>query len=174
VRGALLPLVWTAGATLAVAGIAKWRAPEPTAALLAALGSPAGPFAVRALAALELAAGASLVAAPGPLTGSACAALYVAFALVVLVARRRGVASCGCLGAAATEPSRFHAGLDAAFAAACAGAALVSPDGLPALAARDLGVAAVTAVAAVAATALVTVAFVYLVPALTAYARTAS
>lgn len=169
---ALLPIVWTAGATLAVAAVAKWRAPEPTAALLGALGVPAGPLAVRSLAAVELVVGASLVAAPGAATGSGCAVLYAAFAVVVLLARRRGVASCGCLGAAATEPSRFHAGVNAAFAVGCAGAAVLPPDGLPALVAHHAGVAVVAAVATAAATALVTVALVHLVPALTAYART--
>ncbi|RMH81477.1 MAG: hypothetical protein D6683_04320 [Actinomyces sp.] len=68
---------------------------------------------------------------------AALALAYLVFAAVVLVARRRGLGGCGCLGARSGPPSLAHAAVDLAAALAAGAAALVGPS--PARALADTG-----------------------------------
>jgi hypothetical protein len=104
---------------LGAAGVAKVIRPGDTATALAAAGWPAGPTAVRAGAAAEVAVAALAIAVPGPATGALMAVAYTAFAVFVLVALRRGwaLASCGCFGRPDTPPTSAHAALNAGAAA---------------------------------------------------------
>src|SRR5690606_27633207 len=56
----------------------------------------------------EVALGAAAIVIGGRISTAAIAVAYVAFAGVVLAARRSGAASCGCFGAAAAPPSVVH------------------------------------------------------------------
>jgi len=114
---------------LLIAGIAKLHRPAGTAGALGGLGLPGGAVAARALGAVEVALGpAALLTGAAPL-GLAVAALYAAFAVVVLVGRRDArLADCGCFGVSSTPPSLLHAVVDAVLAAAAVAATV---DGLP-------------------------------------------
>lgn len=112
---------------LAVGGAAKaWR-PGDTARALALFGWPVGSRAVRlgGMAELALAAGALMTAAPA-LAGMVGLS-YVAFAVWVSVALRRGlpISSCGCFGTPDAPPSVVHVVLNLAAAAAAFAATAV-------------------------------------------------
>lgn len=151
-------VLWVGGALLVVSGIAKLRDGDGGRAVLAALRLPPG--AVVAVAAAEVALGASAVVEPRPPVAAAVSGLYLLFALVVERLRRLGtLGSCGCLGSRSAPPSRVHVALDVMLAAGAAAAAATGPvSGLLATAAaRPLlapplvaGVAAATALAAAA------------------------
>jgi hypothetical protein len=123
---------------LVVAGGAKLARPTPAANALAAVLGPARPpgpgstgarrrgllkaaslrRAVRALAVIEIAAGAVAIARPSPAGAGIVAGIYVCFAGFVVVARGRGgpLTSCGCLGVADTPATRLHMLLNLAYA----------------------------------------------------------
>lgn len=87
---------------------------------------------------VELALGLAALAIGGSLVAWAVAAAYAAFTVVVLLARRRGLTTCGCFGARSGAPRGVHAALNAASAVVAAAAALRGPppvaDGLEGLA----------------------------------------
>ena len=124
---ALAAPFYIAAALLAVAGAAKVQRPSATVGALRSIGVRAGRRTVQALGAAEVAIGAGAIAIGG-ITGWAVGAAYLAFAVFVLVALRRGgaVASCGCFGTDDSPPTPVHVVLDTAaagvgFAAAATG-----------------------------------------------------
>ena len=91
----------------------------------------------------------------------AVAASYLAFALFVAAALRRGTAigSCGCFGRADTQPHPVHIGLDVALAAAAGAASTLARPPLDELAGHP-GAAVVAAAVAGGAIAAIYRAFV--------------
>ncbi|HLI02545.1 MAG TPA: MauE/DoxX family redox-associated membrane protein [Acidimicrobiales bacterium] len=139
------------------AGAAKVVKPADTARAIAGV-APGGfrlwRIAVRAGAAVELAAGVAGIASPGPEVAAFVAASYAAFAAFVVVARAGGgaLATCGCFGEPDTPPTVTHAALNGVLAAAAVAVAATwhAPslgaylshtyrDGVPLLAASALG-----------------------------------
>jgi methylamine utilization protein MauE len=117
--------VAVAALVLAVAGVAKLRAPAPAAAALRELGLPAGRPLIRVFAVFEIALGGWALASPGGPAAAAVAGCYAVFALLaLLLARHR--AACGCFGEAEFPASRLQALISAVLGAAC-GAAAVWP-----------------------------------------------
>jgi hypothetical protein len=96
-----------AGAVKAVESTAPWRS--------------------RLLGACEVVLGAAALVLGGRVMAVAVAAAYAAFAGYVVLALRRGAASCGCFGAEeTTPPSRRHVAIDGALAAGAAAAAVTA------------------------------------------------
>lgn len=120
-------LFWVTCTVLVVAGASKLSEPSGTAAALAALGVPGGNAAARALGAVEVGLGLGGLAVGGRVLAAGVAMAYGFFAVVVLVARRRGLASCGCFGARSAPPSVVHVAVNALSAAVAAGAAVTGP-----------------------------------------------
>ena len=112
------PLV-IAAALLAIAGAQKVLDPRHTVGALRALGVRVSNRTVRAGAAVELAIGVTALATGNRVAVVLVAVSYVAFAVFVETARRRGtmIGSCGCLGSRDTPPSLVHVVLDLALAA---------------------------------------------------------
>jgi hypothetical protein len=106
--GALVGCFGVVAAVLIVSGVAKWISPAPTAALLGTLHLPASPWIARLLGAVEITLGASALLIGGRVLAAAVSAVYLAFAAVVVMARRVGAPSCGCFGAGAAPPSSVH------------------------------------------------------------------
>jgi hypothetical protein len=102
------------------AGIAKIIRPGDTTNALRAAGAHVNRGAVRAGATAEVGLAILALVFPGPVTGGLVALVYVAFAVFVLVGRRRGwaLASCGCFGRPDTPPTTAHAVLNVGAAAA--------------------------------------------------------
>ena len=111
-----------AAVVLAGAGAAKVARPANTARALRQLGLPASTVAVRAGAASEVLVGGAAVFVGGRWPAALLAASYLAFAVVVVVASRRGspLTSCGCFGEVDAPPTLVHAVVNAAFAAMAA------------------------------------------------------
>lgn len=85
------------------------------------------PLRSRLLGAAEVVLGAAALVLGGRLMALAVAAAYAAFAGYVVLALRRGAASCGCFGAEeTTPPSRRHVAIDGALAVSAAAAALTA------------------------------------------------
>jgi hypothetical protein len=105
-----------AGLLLIIAGVAKLRAPGPAAEALTVARLPSGAWLVRAASALELAAGAYVVATGGRV---AAAVVLLAFAIFIGVTTRadREARSCGCFGADEAPASGWHLALCLLFAA---------------------------------------------------------
>ena len=95
-------------AVLVVSGVAKVVTPAPTASLLATLHLPASPSIARLLGIVEITVGTAAVLVGGAVLAIAVSALYLAFAVVVAMARRAGAPSCGCFGAGAAPPNQVH------------------------------------------------------------------
>jgi hypothetical protein len=131
---ALLPALLTASGVLAIAGIAKLRAPAATAAALAAAGVRVPSGAVRALGAGEAALAAACIVDPSTATAALVAAVYLGFAAFVAVRLRAAGdgAPCGCFGDAGAALTGWHLGLDLAAAAVAVAAALAPPRGVAA------------------------------------------
>lgn len=139
----------SAALLLVASGLAKLRDAGPAARMIASvlprLPRSMRPIAVRALAVAEIGAGASAVAV-GRSAFAAVAALYLGFAVVVVLALRRGQrASCGCFGAADAPLGRAHLAVDLVAAAVAVAASISAP---PALA----GIGALAPLPAVVAT----------------------
>lgn len=123
-----------AAALLALAGLAKLRAPEATAVTLSRLGLPGWVPAVavaRLIGTVEVALASACLLAPSTASAGALALAYAAFALA-MVALAAGEASsipCGCFGAGSFEPTRAHAGFDLLAAVVALAAALNPPPG---------------------------------------------
>ena len=95
-------------AVLVVSGVAKVVTPAPTASLLATLRLPESPSVARLLGLVEIAVGTAAVLVGSAVLAIAVSALYLAFAAVVVMARRAGAPSCGCFGAGAAPPNQVH------------------------------------------------------------------
>ena len=118
----LLPAYLAAAGLLVASAVAKLRRSEPAARALAELRLPAARLLVIAGSLIEVAVAALMVARPA-LGAPAAAALYLCFAVLVLVQLRRGSSfSCGCLGSVELPPTRLHAGVNLTLAAVCAAA----------------------------------------------------
>lgn len=109
---------------IVVGGAAKVASPDAFAALLRSLRLPGGTALARLAGAVEVALGCTAVVVGGVVATGAVALAYAVFAAVVVVARRRGAASCGCFGAAAAPPSPVHVAVNS-ISALIAGAAAV-------------------------------------------------
>jgi hypothetical protein len=120
-------------ALLAVAGLMKAVRPADTAralhGVLGGIGLRPATIAVRAGACVEGALGIVALVIPWPVPACAVAVSYLAFAVFVLEARRRGgsLASCGCFGTADTPPTLAHVVVDVGLAAS---ALVVAASGL--------------------------------------------
>jgi hypothetical protein len=113
---------------LVVSGAAKIAAPSSAAAMLSAVvGRTVAPNVGRIVGGAEIALGAIALGGWRP-AAIALGVAYALFAVVAEVARRRGVASCGCFGAAEAPPGLTHVVLDVASAAAAFAAAATSAD----------------------------------------------
>ena len=138
-------LFWAVCLVLVVAGASKLAAPDQVAATLTSLGlsrrsrsgAPGrgrapGTVAAMAIGAVEVGLGLAALVVGGPLTAVGVALAYVAFAVIVVVARRRGLASCGCFGARSAPPSWVHVGVNMGSAAVASVAAVTGGGPLPA------------------------------------------
>ncbi|MCY4621931.1 MAG: hypothetical protein OXD34_08880 [bacterium] len=111
---------YAAGSLLLVfAGVAKLAFPRPAADLMGALGFPARVWFARSAGGAELALGVTVLVIGGPGPALAAAGIYSLFALVSLLALRRGLSSCGCFGQVDSPPSRIHVIGNVFFAAVC-------------------------------------------------------
>jgi hypothetical protein len=122
-----------AAALLALAGAQKLLDPQNTVGALRALGVPARAAVVRGGAAVELAVGVAALTVAHPLPGIFVALSYLAFAVFVGAALRRGtmIGTCGCLGRAETPPSRVHVVINVGFGLVAIAWAARHGDGAP-------------------------------------------
>jgi uncharacterized membrane protein YphA (DoxX/SURF4 family) len=129
VAQALTAPILLAAAVLCIAGVAKLRSPDTATRAFEALGLPARPALVRALAIVELAIGIwCAIDRSGP-AALALACLYAAFAAAAgLLSRRHS--SCGCFGAEELPASLWQAVLSAAFGAVALAGAVAGAHGL--------------------------------------------
>ncbi|MGH3442705.1 MAG: MauE/DoxX family redox-associated membrane protein [Nitriliruptorales bacterium] len=114
---------------LVLAGVSKLARPSGTRHALRLARLPDGLWLVRGLALGEVAVGAAVLLAGGPLAASALALSYGAFAVFSLRQRARS-ADCGCFGDEAAPAGWSHVMVDLLGAAAGGAAAVV---GAPAL-----------------------------------------
>ena len=111
---------YAAGSLLLVfAGVAKLAFPLPAADLMRALGFPARVWFARSAGGAELALGVTVLVIGGPGPALAAAGIYSLFALVSLLAVKRGLSSCGCFGQVDSPPSPIHVIGNVFFAAVC-------------------------------------------------------
>lgn len=145
-------LFWVVSLVLVVAGVSKLTNPAPVAATLSALrpgaragvksrGPDAGIMAARLVGASEVLVGLVALSVGGAIVALVVAVAYAAFAVVVVMARSRGLESCGCFGASSAPPSWVHVAVDVASAVVAAASAAAGPvpaaDGLSALGGVD-------------------------------------
>lgn len=134
-------LFWVVCLVLVVAGSSKLVAPEQVASTLVALGGPRraprstssvpGVLAARVVGALEVVLGVAGLAVGGTVVASGVAAVYAAFAVIVVLARRRGLSSCGCFGASSAPPSWVHVAVNAGSGAVALAAAVIGGGPVP-------------------------------------------
>ncbi len=125
----LTPPMLLAAAVLCVAACAKLRSPAGAVRAFSALGLPANPALVRALAICELAIGAWCAVTPSGPAAAAVGTVYAAFAVAAaLLARRRS--SCGCFGDDESPASPWQAVVSGVFALIALAAYLNSAHGL--------------------------------------------
>jgi Methylamine utilisation protein MauE len=120
--------VLAASVLVCVSAVAKLRRPGGATRALAALGMPASRWVVRALCGVELATGVAALVAPGRVSLSALAGLYVVFA-GASAALRGAKVGCGCFGESELAVTASHVAISGALAAACALGALWPPHG---------------------------------------------
>ena len=111
-----------AAALLAAAGAAKVIDPSMTAGALRRAGLGIPDFAVRVVAFVELAVGATALVVASSALAAAVSVSYLAFATFVAWALRtdRPVGTCGCFGKADTPPSGIHVAVNLTLAAIAA------------------------------------------------------
>lgn len=133
-----------AAIVVAVAGIAKLRAPAVATAALSELGLPSAPWIVRLLGAAELALAGWCLIAPAVIAAAALGCCYVAFALAsAALARRR--AACGCFGERQHPATLGQSAISAGLAVVCFVAAAAGPHDAGWVLSRPAGQAAVLA-----------------------------
>lgn len=154
-------LFWVVCLVLVAAGASKLVAPTATGTTLDALGLPGGEVAARALGGVELVAGLAGLAVGGRIVAAAVAVAYAAFAVVVALARRRDLPTCGCFGARSAPPSPVHVAVNGVSAlVAAAAVALPAPpvaDGISGLGATGVVVVGLVLLAAALVVAVDTV-----------------
>jgi hypothetical protein len=93
-----------------IAGAQKLLDPSSTSGALRGAGLPDAPILVRLLGIAEVVAGAAFLVVGGSIPAAAGAALYLGFAVFVMVALIKDlpISSCGCLGATETPPTLIH------------------------------------------------------------------
>ena len=117
-------LLWVVSLVMVASGAMKLTDPRATTETLAGIGLPSPRAAGRLTGVAEVAVGlAVLVFGTRPLA-LVLAVLYLAFAGVVVLARRAGLASCGCFGSRSSEPNLGLVAVDLASAAVGVVAAL--------------------------------------------------
>lgn len=116
----LAVLVQLIAVVVAVSGATKLWSPRPFADLTSSVGVPVGTVGARLAGVVEIALGAWVLATGARLACAVLALAYLAFAAVVVVARRVGAPSCGCFGAATAPPSVVHVVLNLVSAAIAA------------------------------------------------------
>jgi hypothetical protein len=117
-----------AAIVVAVAGVAKLRAPAVAVGASRELGFRAGPRVIRAFAAAEVATGVWCLVAAG-VAAAALACCYAGFAAIsLLLVRRR--AACGCFGEGEAPASLAHPLISGALAAVCVLATVEAPHGI--------------------------------------------
>ncbi len=106
---------------LATAGIAKVVRPDDTVGALRAMGISVPPLVVRVGGGIEAAVAIGAALTGAPVLAAIVAASYLAFTgfVVVALARRLPISSCGCFGRMDTPPTVLHVVIDAG-AAVCA------------------------------------------------------
>ncbi len=121
-----------AAALLAAAGVQKVGRPDPAVRALRSVGLRVPGGLVRLGGAVEVAICIAAVLTGSWWAAALVSASYLAFAVFVAVARRRGgvLASCGCFGRADTPPTLAHIGVNLLLATGAAGAAAVPPGSL--------------------------------------------
>jgi hypothetical protein len=126
--GALTPLFAVAALVLAVAGVAKLRAPRGAVQALGAGRLKVRAGTVRGFAAGECVLGLWCLLAPGPAAAGLLAAVYATFAALTLMLARRH-AACGCFGERDAPASPLRALLSGVFAAVALFSAAWVPHG---------------------------------------------
>ena len=148
--GPIAFVVHVAAVVVAVTGLAKLVDPTPASTALERAGLPSGGGAGRSLGAVEVAVGAWVLAAGGPMAAAALAVLYLGFIVFIVTNRLRGLdVPCGCIGRSTEPPGVTHVVVDAV-AASAAVAAVIAPVGVAAEWV-DHGTVGVIALAAVVA-----------------------
>jgi len=158
---------WAVCLVLVASGATKVAEPDAFARALGAFGvlpqrsgalDPTGRWTAVVIGLVEIGVGFNALVIGGSLLGWVTAAAFALFTVVVLVARARGLSSCGCFGARSGTPNLAHAALNAGSAVVCGAAALAGPvalaDGLDGLG-RATAIAVVAGVLAVAAAIIV-------------------
>ncbi|MHB1140046.1 MAG: MauE/DoxX family redox-associated membrane protein [Microthrixaceae bacterium] len=115
---------------IAVGGVAKLASPDGFSSLLRTLGLPSSRALSRACGVLEVVMGVGAVVVGGTVAALLVGSAYTTFAVVVLLARRAGAASCGCFGSVASPPSIVHVVVNSVSAAVAFVAAAVDPASL--------------------------------------------
>jgi hypothetical protein len=153
---------WAVSLVLVASGAAKLAEPTALADALGGLGiggHDGSPTTRRWIAIgvglVELAIGLNALVHGGAVLAALAALAYATFAVVVLLARRRGLSSCGCFGARSGAPTVAHAAINAGSALVCAVAVVAPPppvsDGLRSLATATAAVVVVAVLAAASA-----------------------
>lgn len=170
IRIALMPVFATGCVLLAVAGLAKLRAPASTRASLELIGISVPAACIRVLGAAELGLGGLAAVEPAPVTAGLLASAYGAFLLTSLrLLTVDASADCGCFGATSSPASRSHVVLCAIACAAGTIAVVFPPPGVSWIATRA-PLVAVTLVLGVTAAAFAAFAvFTLFAPAWRAY-----
>jgi uncharacterized membrane protein YphA (DoxX/SURF4 family) len=122
------PLLLAAG-VLCIAGVAKLRSPGGATRAFEALGLPARPALVRALATVELAIGVWCALDGSAAAAFAVACLYAAFTVAAVLLSRRH-SSCGCFGAEELPASLWQGVLSAGLGTVALAGALAGAHGL--------------------------------------------
>jgi hypothetical protein len=145
-------LFWVTCLVVVVAGVSKLLDPSSTGSTLGALGLPGGDGVARTVGAVEVLLGMAGLVIGGVWSAVGVALSYAAFAVVVVIARRRELPSCGCFGARSAPPSPVHVAVNALSAVIAGAAAVAGPvpaaDGLGDLGATGVVVAGLVLLAA--------------------------
>lgn len=111
-------LLAVAAVVLAVAGVAKLLDPAATATMLASVGLPIGPVAVRGIGLAELGLGVVVLTTAGAAPPALMALAYAMFATTLWRLRQRSPATpCGCIGSWSGPPRSRHLVLNSSGAA---------------------------------------------------------
>lgn len=131
VSALIVPWFATCG-VLVVAGGAKLRRPDPTVGALRGAGLPSSRRLVQTLGAGEIALGSSSLVSGHTGLAVLVALTYVAFAVFVVGALRRGglLQSCGCFGSPDVPASRLHVAVNLGLAGVAAGFAATTTTSL--------------------------------------------
>ena len=120
----LAVLVDLIAVVVVVSGVTKLRSPRPFADLTSTMGVSIGSVGARVVGLAEIALGVWVLVSGGRAACAVLAVAYLAFAVVVVLARRAGAPSCGCFGAAAAPPGAVHIVLNLTSAAVAAAGAV--------------------------------------------------